>query len=208
MLTRCITAGNFVAKSRASLLAGPGDKSDNYIKPGLRGSIGPVFETQGNPLELGLGHAPVQPVARIPGVIRKIELCGQALAIINQYLDMYVWCATRVGDRLYRAKQVTPVGPTDIVTESLEPGIPGCSSLVRTMQVATINIALPDFDTRARDRFPTRIENSSAKCDDFTTGLFNLASDLDQVAVDILEAHLCRRIKRTFASGWRRRKSG
>ena len=92
--------------------------------------ISPWFETQGNPLALGLGHAPIQPVAGIGGMICKIELGGQALATIDQQLDMYVWTAARIGDRLYCAKQVTPVGTTDIVTESLEPGIPGASSLV------------------------------------------------------------------------------
>jgi hypothetical protein len=76
------------------------------------------------------------------------------------------------------------------------------------MQVASVHIALPDLDARAGDGFAARFEHSAGKCHYFATGLLDLTRDLDQITVNVIEAHPRQRVERSFGSGWRRSARG
>ena len=149
-------------------------------------------------------YAPIQPVPRIPRVVRQIELRRQSLTIFDQYLDVYVWRTAGIRHRLYGAKRESPIGFADIVAVALEAAITRRPALVAMMQVAPVHIALPDLDARPSDRFSAAIEHPAGERDNFATGLLDLVRDLDQITIDVIQSHPCRRVERSF-TGRRRR---
>ena len=86
------------------------------------------------------------------------------------------------------------------MAESLKAVIPRRSALVAKAQIATVHITLPYLYARTGDRFASCIEHSAGKHNDFATGLLDLACNLDQITVDVIEAHPCQRIEWSLGS--------
>jgi hypothetical protein len=139
-------------------------------------------------------------------VVWQIELRRQAFTVVDQNLDMDVRRTPGVGHRFYSAKGVSPVGFADVVAVSLKAVITRRAALVSTMQIASVYIALPDLDARARDRFAARFEHSAGKRNNLATSLLDLTRDLDQITIDVIEAHPRQRVE--WSLGSRRRRVG